>query len=509
MMYQDVISGIVYGVAGQLIHVEVEIRNGLPYFAMVGYLSKEASEAKDRVSSALRSIGHPLPAMRITVNLSPAQIRKKGTAFDFPIAAAFLACLGLIPSKPLKEICILGELGLNGIIRGVGNCLPVVLEAKKQGIRRFFVASEDRSSLSIIKDVEIIFMDKLQDVISYFQDGYKGSTYEYPPNAAETEEVLEDFLDMKGQHQLKRAIEIAVTGRHNLLLAGSPGSGKTMAVKRVPSILYPLSDEERLEVQSIYDASGISREALSRKRPFREPHCTVPKAAFLGGGKEPKAGEITLAHDGVLFMDEFPDFRSECLEALKLPMEEKQIKLNRLGRNYVLPADFQLLAAMNPCPCGYGFIDGKCHCTYQEKRRYFKRISGAVLDRFDMVLAVLEEDESWVLEEKPESSAKIRDRIFENIHMQQKMLLGTGYHFFSEIQPCDMDRLCHMSKECMEVIETAYHIKKITKRGVHKILRLAKTIALMDGKEEIEPVHLMEAFTFRDTGFIDEVLGNE
>lgn len=506
MMYQNVTSGIVYGVGGQLIHVEVEIRNGLPCFVMVGYLSKEVSEAKDRVSSALRSIGHPLPAMHITVNLSPAQIRKRGTAFDFPIAVAFLACLGLIPSDELGEFCILGELGLNGLVRGVGSCLPIVVEAQRHGIHRFFVASEDKDSLQIVQNAEIIFMDRLQDVISYFHGEFQcdGEAVKCQKDSIEN---FDDFSEIYGQQQLKRAVEIAVTGRHNLLVVGAPGSGKTMAMKRVPSILYPLSDEERLEVQCIYDAAGIPRNASSRNRPFRMPHCSIPKGAFLGGGREPKAGEITLAHQGVLLMDEFPEFRPECLEALKIPMEEHQMKLCRLGRDVVLPADFQLLGAMNPCPCGKGFSDGECRCSYQEKRRYFKRISGPLLDRFDMILSVPEEDSRFI-EQKSESSREIRSRISKNIQRQQEFLSETKYDYFSQIQPCDMEHLCHVSNECTEIIQTAYQLKKVTKRGIHKILRLAKTIAFMDGKEEISPVHVMEAFAFRDIGFIDEVLND-
>lgn len=291
---------------------------------MVGYLSKESMEAKERVASALRSIGHPLPSMKITVNLSPANIRKNGTAFDFPIAVAFLGCLNLIDASKLDDICIMGELGLNGKIRGVGNCLPIVLEARKQGIHKFFAASEDENSLRGIEDIEVVFMDSLQDVLDYFHGTYHQKSCR-SATTYQKEESEEDFSDIIGQQHLKRAMEIAVTGRHHLLVIGSPGSGKTMAARRIPTILPQLSKEEKMEVQAIYDATGIPRYLEDDTRPFRQPHPMIPKAAFLGGGKTPTAGEITLAHHGILFLDEFMEFKTECIEALRQPLEDGRL----------------------------------------------------------------------------------------------------------------------------------------------------------------------------------------
>lgn len=504
MLYQEVISGIIYGVTGQLIRVEVEMRNGLPYFTMVGYLSKESTEAKERVASALRSVGHPLPAMKITVNLSPANIRKNGTAFDFPIAVAFLACLGKIPSKELNRTCILGELGLNGTIHGVGYCLPIVMEAKKQGIHRFFIAEEDSDSVEEMEDVEIIFMRRLSDIFHYFdgmmeKSGRKNKKWKKKP-------MEEDFLDMKGQQHLKRAIEIAITGRHHILLVGSPGSGKTMAIKRVPSILYPLTKQERMEVQSIYDAAGIVRNLLDDRQPFRTPHTSISKAAFLGGGHLPKAGEITLAHHGILVLDELMEYRPECLESLRQPLEERKISIYRAGHPMIFPSDFQMIAAMNPCPCGYALEDGKCRCTYHQKKQYLKKLSGAILDRFDMILTVVNEEEPSNLLE--ESSKMIRERVIQNVEKEHQLLSGTDYHFFSEIRPADMENLCPLSKKCIEVLKMAYCMKKVTKRGIWKLKKLAMTIALMEGETKIQEHHLMEALSFRNTGFISEVSGD-
>lgn len=500
MKYQEVLSGIVRGVAAQLIHVEVEIRNGLPYFTMVGCLSREAAEAKERVASALRSIGHPLPSMKLTVNLSPANIKKKGTAFDFPIAVAFLACLGLIPGSELKGICILGELALNGRIHGSGCCLPIVLEARKRGVQRFFIASEDQDSLEEIDGIQIIPMEHLSDVLDYFHGTMKirsGRRKKWTP-----EKENEDFSDIKGQQHLKRAAEAAVTGRHHLLLVGSPGSGKTMAVKRIPTILAPLTDAERLEVQSIYDASGIYRNIADWRRPVRIPHSSIPKGALIGGGQEPKGGEITLAHHGILVMDELMEFRQECLEALRQPLEEKRIQINRLGWNYIFPADFQMIGTMNPCPCGFALEDGRCRCSQLKRQQYLRKLSGPFLDRFDMVLTVKEEKETT---NSAETSKEIQRRVMDNIQAEKERLDGTGYSFFSEIKAGDVMRLCRPSREIMELLAAAVDMRKISRRGVHKILKLSMTLSLMDGEESIRPIHVMEAMTYRNTDFVEEV----
>ena len=507
-IYQEVITGIVSGVSGRLIHVEVEIRNGLPYFTMVGYLSKESMEAKERVASALRSIGHPLPSMKITVNLSPANIRKNGTAFDFPIAVAFLGCLNLIDASKLEDICIMGELGLNGKIIGVGNCLPIVLEARKKGIHKFFAAREDANSLRGMEDIEVIFMDSLQDVLDYFHGTYQQrcciDTTQY-----QKEETEEDFSDIIGQKHLKRAIEIAVTGRHHLLIIGSPGSGKTMAARRIPTILPPLSKEEKMEVQAIYDATGIQRYLEDNTRPFRQPHPMIPKAAFLGGGKTPTAGEITLAHHGILFLDEFMEFKTECIEALRQPLEDGTIDITRNGIYHQFPADFQLIATMNPCPCGYGLEDGICRCTYHEKKRYLKKLSGPILDRFDMVLCISKKDHNLQKakqKEMVETSSQIKKRIKTTIQREKNLLKNDSCNAISQLSHIQLNKIIHLSKECKEILDIAYQSGKITRRGMDKILKVALTIMLMENESEIKPIHLMEAMTFRNTDFIREVL---
>lgn len=504
-MYQEVITGIVSGVSGRLIHVEVEIRNGLPYFTMVGYLSKESLEAKERVASALRSIGHPLPSMKITVNLSPANIRKNGTAFDFPIAVAFLGCLNLIDARKLDDICIMGELGLNGKIRGVGNCLPIVLEARKRGIHKFFAAYEDENSLRGIEDIEVVFMDSLQDVLDYFHGTYK-ERVRTRKKEHQAQSSDEDFSDIIGQNHLKRAIEIAITGGHHLLIIGSPGSGKTMAARRIKTILPPLSKEEKMEVQSIYDATGIPRSLEDDERPFRQPHPLIPKAAFLGGGTTPQAGEITLAHHGILFLDEFTEFKTECIEAMRQPLEDGRIDITRNGTYYPFPADFQLIATMNPCACGYALEDGKCRCTYNERKRYLKKLSGPILDRFDMVLCLNKTDHNKAKEEIRETSQTIKTRIIKNIQKEKIFLKNTKSSDTSHLSHIQLKKITHLSKECKEILDIAYQSGKITRRGMDKILKVALTIMIMEDEKEIKPIHLMEAMTFRNTDFIKELL---
>lgn len=345
IIYQEVITGIVSGVSGKLIHVEVEIRNGLPYFTMVGYLSKESMEAKERVASALRSIGHPLPSMKITVNLSPANIRKNGTAFDFPIAVAFLGCLNLIDASKLDDICIMGELGLNGKIRGVGNCLPIVLEARKQGIHKFFAASEDENSLRGIEDIEVVFMDSLQDVLDYFHGTYQQKSCR-SATTYHKEESEEDFSDIIEQQHLKgrwRSQSLEDIIYWSLVLQVQE---KQWQPEGSRPFFRNYQKRRRWKFSQSMMPPGIPRYLEDDTRPFRQPHPMIPKAAFLGGGKTPTAGEITLAHHGILFLDEFMEFKTECIEALRQPLEDGTIDITRNGIYHKFPADFQLIATM-------------------------------------------------------------------------------------------------------------------------------------------------------------------
>lgn len=505
-MFCSMISGIVSGAAGVIIQVEVELRSGLPYFTMVGRLSNEAKESRHRVESALRALGCPLPPMKVTVNLSPADIRKTGTAFDLPIAMAVLAGLNYIPINKELNICILGELGLDGSVHGIRQCLPIILEGKKQGIRRFMVPYDDMETLGHVRDVELVPVKHLSDAADFFRRG-KILSYEYLKKEKILTKKAFDLSAIKGQAFLKRALEIAVTGRHNILLIGPPGCGKTMAVNCVSSIINSLTEEEYLEVQSLYQAAGIYRDAGDFCPPFRMPHSSISKGALIGGGAVPKVGEITLSHKGCLILDELSQFDSKCLEALRQPLEDRQIILNRLGRDYTMPADFFLIGTMNPCPCGHSFTPEACRCSMSEKRSYYHKLSGPILDRFDLVITVRQEAKT--ADTVSENSASVRARIRDSVEEEQKELLGTPYAYYGQVKAEDLKKICPLNSKCRQILREEQNKHHISMRGVHKMMRIAKTIARMEHKNRIEESHLIEALSLRNMEFLSEVAGYE
>ena len=505
-MFCSMLSGIVSGAAGCIIQVEAELRSGLPYFTMVGRLSNEAKESRHRVESALRALGCPLPPMKVTVNLSPADIRKTGTAFDLPIAAAVMAGLNYIPFTKEPPICLLGELGLDGSVHGIRQCLPIIMEGKKQGIRRFMVPYDDMESLVYMKDVELVPVKHLSDAVDYFRNGCV-LPYHFQKKRIILNSQCLDFSEIKGQPLLKRALVIAVTGRHHILLIGAPGCGKTMALERIPSIMNSLSEDEYLEVQALYQAAGIHRDAGDFCPPFRKPHSSISRGALIGGGAVPKVGEITLAHKGVLFLDELAQFDAKCIEALRQPLEDKQIILNRLGRDYTMPADFLLAAAMNPCPCGNSFTPEACRCSAGQKRSYYHRLSGPVLDRFDLILTVGQEAKK--MDAETETSAVIRSRVLEHIREEQRELSDTPYSYFSQIQGEDIEKICPLNKESQKILKEEQKKHHISMRGIHKIVRTAKTIAGMEQQSGIGEGHLIEALSLRNMEFLSEAVGYE
>ena len=505
-MFCSMLSGIVSGAAGCIIQVEAELRSGLPYFTMVGRLSNEAKESRHRVESALRALGCPLPPMKVTVNLSPADIRKTGTAFDLPIAAAVMAGLNYIPFTKEPPICLLGELGLDGSVHGIRQCLPIIMEGKKQGIRRFMVPYDDMESLVYMKDVELVPVKHLSDAVDYFRNGCV-LPYHFQKKRIILNSQCLDFSEIKGQPLLKRALEIAVTGRHHILLIGAPGCGKTMALERIPSIMNSLSEDEYLEVQALYQAAGIHRDAGDFCPPFRKPHSSISRGALIGGGAVPKVGEITLAQKGVLFLDELAQFDAKCIEALRQPLEDKQIILNRLGRDYTMPADFLLAAAMNPCPCGNSFTPEACRCSAGQKRSYYHRLSGPVLDRFDLILTVGQEAKK--MDAETETSAVIRSRVLEHIREEQRELSDTPYSYFSQIQGEDIEKICPLNKESQKILKEEQKKHHISMRGIHKIVRTAKTIAGMEQQSGIGEGHLIEALSLRNMEFLSEAVGYE
>ncbi len=499
-MYSVVTTSIVYGIESIPIEVEADISEGMPVFEMVGFLSAEVKEAKERVRTALKNSGYLLPARRITINLSPANIRKSGTGFDLAIAVAVLAALGVVPAEQLAQTLIVGELGLNGRIQPISGILPMTAEAKERGIARCILPEANRMEAKMVSGIEVYGMSDLREVIEYLNEGkYREKT---PINIEENRagKNVPDFSEINGQKVLKRACETAVSGMHNLLMIGPPGAGKTMAASRIPTILPPMEEWEKMELSKIYSVCGMfqEHEALLDVRPFRSPHHTITAQGLAGGGQYPKPGEISLAHKGVLFLDELPEFQKSTLEVLRQPMEEGKVNLVRLHGNYTYPADFMLVAAMNPCACGYYPNRQKCRCSKPAIERYLSRISQPLLDRIDICV----EAEQITYEElngteENETSAQIRARIAEALERQKFRFAGEDFTYNSQIPSAKIRDYCRMEEHLEDYLAEKYRQLNLTARSYHKIIKVARTLADMEGCELILKRHLQEAFCYR------------
>ena len=387
-MYSTVYSAVMDGMKAEMIRVEADVSNGLPMFHMVGYLSSEVKEAGERVRTAIRNIGLKLQPKKMVINLSPATLRKHGSSFDLPIAVALLAAYEMIRMDSLENVLFLGELGLNGEILPVPGILPMVIKAKEMGYHTCVIPENNASEGRVIQGIRVMGVRHLTEVLEYISDPERSNAYLKKEKEAawiDTEDTL-DFRDIYGQEILKRAAEIAVAGQHNLLMVGTPGSGKTMVAKRIPTILPPLSLEESIEISKIYSVMGMldQEHPLIRQRPFRQVHHTATRAALVGGGMRPMPGEISLAHGGVLMLDELAEFSKPVLEALRQPLEEQEIQIVRSQGTYHFPADFLLISAMNPCPCGHYPDRTKCSCTEADVRKYLQKISQPILNRIDI-----------------------------------------------------------------------------------------------------------------------------
>lgn len=531
LLYCNVLSATIHGLEARMVNVEVDVDRGLPSFDMTGFLASEVKEARERVKVAIKNAGIELPPMKIVVNISPANLRKGGTGFDLPIALAVLVSLGIIDKSQVDNTMIIGELSLNGRVNSVRGILPCVCKCKEQGIGRSIIPVDNYTEASIVGGLELICIESLSELIDFFKSdnkeySHKGNKHNNvfirgDCNKEETnidkEELynkqrtsLIDYSDIRGQNAAKRATMIAVAGMHNLMYIGPPGSGKTMMAKRIPTIMPKLSYEESLEVTKVYSVAGKLKgeRQLITDRPYRSPHHNVTVSAMTGGGRIPVPGEITLAGKGVLFLDEMTEFKTEVLEALRQPLEDRVINIVRSGFSYVYPADFMLVGAMNPCKCGYYPDRNRCNCSDEDINRYMGKLSNPMWDRFDICVRTQELGYEDISSDKGREtvneknsvhseSSDMSNLIIKARRIQRDRFKDSGIDYNAQMGVSDIRRYCKLGEEESRLMERMYKKLRLTARGYHKLLKTARTIADLDGEDNITCEHLTEAAFYR------------
>lgn len=501
-MYSTILSCSLLGMEAHTIKVEADISDGLPSFTMVGYLSSEVKEASERIRSALRNSKIPLPPKRITVNLSPADLRKEGNLFDLPIALSVLAALEVIPSKYLEGCLAIGELSLKGEILPVPGVLPVVMHSVQEGVRTVLLPTGNAKEGAVIQEASVIPVATLEECIRHIKGDSQVEPFhmELSDVFEETEENGPDFSEVHGQKTAKRAVEIAAAAMHNLLLIGSPGAGKSMMAQRIPGILPELTLKESIDITRIYSVAGKLEPhiPLITKRPFCAPHHTISVAGLAGGGKVPKPGMISLAHKGVLFLDELPEFSRQALEVMRQPLEDKKVHIVRVNGSCVFPADFMLVAALNPCPCGYYPDASKCNCTPTEVHRYLGKISGPLLDRMDLCVQVTAPSYGELRQKTTEeSSAAIRNRVIRAQKIQKERYEEEAFSFNSGLDNRTIETYCKLQAAEERLAQRIFESLQLSARGYHRMLKVARTIADLEGETDIQAEHIREAVFFR------------
>ena len=504
-MFSRVRSLGVSGVGGYEVAVEVYIANGLPGFEIVGLPDTAVKEARERVRAAIKNNGFRFPVSRLTINLAPADRKKAGTLYDLPMLVGILAASGDM-AQPGEDCAFVGELSLTGELRPVAGALPMAMAAARCGVSKLFVPEENAAEAAFAENIAVYPVRDLAQLLAHLK-GQKPIAPARAPELSGLDGGLPDFAEVKGQENVKRALEIAAAGGHNILIVGPPGAGKSMMAKRLPGILPDMSREEIIQSTEIHSVAGLTGKScpLVFRRPFRSPHHTVSAAALAGGGSVPKPGEISLAHNGVLFLDELPEFRSDALEVLRQPLEDGEVTVSRVSGTVSFPSRFMLVCAMNPCKCGwYGHPSGRCRCSEREVRRYHSRISGPLLDRIDLIVEVPALDYEELRRKTPaESSEEIKKRVNAARNIQRRRFGSDGSMCNAHIGSRQLRDYCALDGESEQLMHDAFDSMGLSARSYDRILRVARTIADLAGEERIGPEHLAEAVQYRSFDFTE------